>query len=155
MELHDAHGKAMRIGIILTAVGLPFFHELGGPWTNRQTTLHSRSNITKQVHAVVGGRSDTRRGRRPASSGCILECSRWPRILPDPRKIRLSVRCSRSRCSEVRLSGRRLRNSRRWIVRPLCRSQFRSASDHRHKTNRINDCFHTNADYKVEVCPES
>jgi hypothetical protein len=31
VELHDAHRKAMRIGIILAAVGLPFLHELGGP----------------------------------------------------------------------------------------------------------------------------
>src|SRR5215475_1908188 len=34
VELHDAHRQAVRIGIILAAVGLPFFHEVGSPWTN-------------------------------------------------------------------------------------------------------------------------
>src|SRR5262249_14392566 len=66
VKLHDAHGKAVGIRIVLTAVGLPFFHEIGGPWTNRQTTLHSRSNVTKQVQAVVCRRSDTWRRRCPA-----------------------------------------------------------------------------------------
>src|SRR5262249_37322449 len=75
VELHDAHRQAMRVGIVLAVVGLPFFHEIGGPWTKRQTTLHSCSNVSKQVQTVVGGRRDTWRRRRTTGSGCILKCT--------------------------------------------------------------------------------
>src|SRR5262245_3657388 len=87
VELHDAHRQAMGVGIVLAVVGLPLFHEIRGPRTERQAAFHSRSNVSKQVHAIIGGRSDLSWKRRRAGSGWIR--SRPPGIHPDSGKIRL------------------------------------------------------------------
>src|SRR5206468_11243524 len=54
VELHDAHREAMRVGMVLTVVRLPFFHKLGSPGPDGQAALHSRSNVAKQVHPGIG-----------------------------------------------------------------------------------------------------
>src|SRR5262245_42014079 len=48
VKLHESHWQTMRIGIVFAVVGIPFFHQVGGPGLERQIIFEASPCIAER-----------------------------------------------------------------------------------------------------------
>ena len=122
VKLHHAERQAVRIGIVDAVGSRALAMQLGCPGLKRKTVLE-RCTEVPELAGSHRQRNDVVRSRSLVCSNRVgfrrRGRSRWTLILPDSRKIRMSVSGPRRRPGEIRLTGGGLRNSRGRIIRPL------------------------------------
>src|SRR5262252_8267483 len=108
---------SVRIVFAIFCDSLPM--QLGGPGLERQTVFERGSEIPELTLAhgerndLTGLRRLRRRGRRRRW------CTRWTRVLPHARKIRLAIGGARRGTGEVRLPVGRPGHSGCCVILPL------------------------------------
>ena len=108
VKLHDAHGQAVRFGIVLAVAGHALLQQLGTVRRQRQAVLERRPDVAER------GQRKTGRGHRRR-----LTPLSGRRAAPDAVEIRPAVRRSGRRRGEVDLAVRQPRHRVARVRRPL------------------------------------
>jgi hypothetical protein len=134
VELHDAHGKAPRFGVVLAVAGDALLEDVLTERRQRQSALDVLADVAEagDRRTVVGGL----RRRRLAGRG-----NGHPHF-PETREVGLAVRRARRRCVQIRLARLGSGYARIRMVRPLRPRRRRERGDDHHNTSHTCGQFH-------------